>query len=180
METPSRLDIYYRAREAIGMQQWDSGAMISDCLEALSTTGWIEERDWPYSEDRMAVHPPDSIRGPADHRKLIDFEALDWHETSIQWELQCGSPVVFGCSLYEAFRTVGADGIVPMPSGMEIGGHAMVIVGWDAATELFRVRNSWGSSTWGDFGMCWFPKDYICDPYWCGEIFAVRSVRVRP
>lgn len=179
METPSCLDIYYRARLAIGTQSWDSGAMISDCLEALSTTGWIEERDWPYDLSALAVPCPDALRGPADHRRLIDYEALDWHVESIQWELACGNLVVVGMTVYESFETVGNDGIVPEPGGKVAGGHAMVVVGYDALAKRFRVRNSWGLN-WGDWGYCWISESYITDPLEVGELFAVRSVRVRP
>ena len=39
-------------------------------------------------------------------------------------------------------------------TGPNIGGHAMVVVGYDDAKEAFKVRNSWGAD-WGDQGYLW-------------------------
>ena len=36
-------------------------------------------------------------------------------------------------------------------SGKLVGGHAVLIVGWDDAEECFIVKNSWGEN-WGENG----------------------------
>lgn len=41
-----------------------------------------------------------------------------------------------------------------------LGGHCVIIMGYDPEKQLFKVINSWGSE-WADHGFCYFPKDYI-------------------
>jgi C1A family cysteine protease len=41
-----------------------------------------------------------------------------------------------------------------------LGGHALLVVGYDDATQCFTVRNSWGDS-WGDKGYCYIPYKYL-------------------
>ncbi|MCC7479555.1 hypothetical protein IT575_14020 [bacterium] len=48
--------------------------------------------------------------------------------------------------------------------GPSIGGHAMLIVGYDDAMEAFKVRNSW-SEDWGDSGYLWMSYDSFTNPY---------------
>ena len=45
------------------------------------------------------------------------------------------------------------------PSG---GGHAVVIIGYDDATQRFLVQNSWGPN-WADGGFFGFPYQYFGD-----------------
>jgi C1A family cysteine protease len=55
---------------------------------------------------------------------------------------------------------------VPMPDVNReqcLGGHAVVIVGYDYNKRTFKVRNSWGAD-WGDRGYAHFPFDYILNP----------------
>ena len=53
-------------------------------------------------------------------------------------------------------------GVVSMPKNTEvlIGGHAMMLVGYDKSN--FIVRNSWGDK-WGDGGYCYVPYNYLTD-----------------
>ena len=41
-----------------------------------------------------------------------------------------------------------------------IGGHCMLIIGYDMETKIFTVRNSW-STKWGDNGNCYIPFKYM-------------------
>jgi hypothetical protein len=49
-----------------------------------------------------------------------------------------------------------------LPAGSNGGdlGHVMVIVGYDDATQMFRVKNSWGSN-WADGGYVWLSYDFV-------------------
>jgi C1A family cysteine protease len=45
----------------------------------------------------------------------------------------------------------------PAPS---VGGHAMLIVGYNRLKNYFIVKNSWGSD-WGHDGYAWISYEYI-------------------
>ena len=51
---------------------------------------------------------------------------------------------------------------MPQPSESNLGGHCVMIVGYQDSTKQFIVRNSWGSS-WGLSGYFYLPYEYI-DP----------------
>jgi C1A family cysteine protease len=61
--------------------------------------------------------------------------------------------VVIGFRVYESFEATGADGIVPMhqPGEGLIGGHCVVLNGYDDATALISGDNSYGDG-WADHG----------------------------
>jgi hypothetical protein len=47
----------------------------------------------------------------------------------------------------------GADGVLKV-NGQLAGGHAYLVYGYDAATNMFKMANSWGTS-WGLAGSAW-------------------------
>jgi C1A family cysteine protease len=71
-------------------------------------------------------------------------------------------PVAFGMSVFQGFLYVdGLNPIVRMPYSTEpsIGGHAMVLVGYDKDTERLTAKNSFGKD-WGEEGYCYIPFEY--------------------
>ena len=71
-------------------------------------------------------------------------------------------PIVIGLEIFAGFDEVGSDGLVPMPSPSDIslGGHAMVIVGYNQTARTFTAKNSFGKG-WGDNGYCYLPWEYV-------------------
>jgi len=88
-------------------------------------------------------------------------------------------PVVFGISVYESFESekVAKTGIVPLPENTErmLGGHAIVLVGYDNEKKLFIFRNSWGEQ-WGDKGYGYLPFEYVCDANLASDFWVVNKV----
>jgi C1A family cysteine protease len=81
--------------------------------------------------------------------------------------LATGLPIVIGFTVYESFEssTVASTGMVPMPGHHEkqVGGHCVVLVGYDDSQSMFIVRNSWGTS-WGMAGYFMMPYAYLTNP----------------
>jgi C1A family cysteine protease len=180
METPSRLLLYIQERIREGTSDSDAGAMLGDGVQTLLDTGWAPESLWPYDEANVLRMPYDGFTGDAcAKRRLIDVEALDWLASSVQWELANGFAVVAGLRVYDGLNHVGADGVIPDPSGPSIGGHAVAVVGYDRDAARYRLRNSWGES-WGDHGHGWISEAYLLDEVQCNELWALRAVRVLP
>ena len=88
-------------------------------------------------------------------------------------------PFVFGFTAYESFESpkVAKTGILGMPASDEkvVGGHAVMAVGYDDATRMFIVRNSWGSS-WGQKGYYRMPYAYLTDSNLASDFWTIRSV----
>lgn len=74
-------------------------------------------------------------------------------------------PVVFGITVDEGIYSP-VKSIVPEPGGESLGGHAMIIVGYDdnkkclGSKGAFKIKNSWGES-WGDKGYAWLPYSHF-------------------
>lgn len=65
--------------------------------------------------------------------------------------------LLWGTEFPYSAETPDADGVIDLdPSSGIAGGHEMVITGYDPATGLWTVRNSWGPD-WGIDGFCYVP-----------------------
>ena len=56
-----------------------------------------------------------------------------------------------------------------------LGGHAIVIVGYDEEKRLFTFRNSWGED-WGDKGYGYLPYDYVCDKDLASDFWVITKI----
>jgi C1A family cysteine protease len=177
--TPSRLFIYYYERVQRGTVGFDSGASIREGIQAISAQGYPPEPLWPYDPSQFAVVPDAQAQSAATGHKLFQSFCLQQNLDHLRNSLADSEPVVFGMTVFESFEspTVEATGIVPMPSLSEetVGGHAMVIVGYDDAAGMFWVRNSWGES-WGIAGYCKIPYAYLTNPQLAADFWTLRTL----
>src|SRR5438477_7488638 len=97
----------------------------------------------------------------------------------LQGCLATGTPIVFGFSVYESFESdkVARSGVLDMPRPKEkqVGGHAVVAVGYDNASQRFTVRNSWGRG-WGQKGYYTMPYAYVTNPQLAMDFWAIYAV----
>ena len=95
--------------------------------------------------------------------------------------LSGGYPFVSGIILYESFENpdVAKSGNVPLPKKNErvLGGHAILVVGYDAGKQQFICRNSWGT-TWGDKGYFYLPFAYLESAGLASDLWLIRTVEV--
>lgn len=166
MVMPSRLFIYYNERDMEGTVSSDSGAEIRDGIKSINTLGVCPESEWPYLDDGYTFEqkPLNQCYKDAIKELLLAYESVD---NTVLDDLRAAlvkGPVVGGFSVYESFESdaVAANGIVPMPGPNEdmVGGHAILVVGYDMAAQTFRVRNSW-STGWGQQGYFTVPFAYF-------------------
>lgn len=63
------------------------------------------------------------------------------------------SPIVLGINWYEGMMQTDSYGMIT-PSGEMLGGHAILVNGYNLELERFRLKNSWGQQ-WGISGRCY-------------------------
>jgi len=179
---PSRLFIYYNERAMEGTIDQDSGARIRDGIKSVVKLGVPPETEWPYSTNLPVVtqKPPAAAFADALQNKVIAYHRIVQNLSQMKGCLGEGYPFVFGFTVYESFESpqVAKTGVVPMPnpnSEQQIGGHAVVAVGYEYAQQRFIVRNSWGTG-WGKGGYCTMPYGYLTDHQYAIDFWTIRGV----
>lgn len=167
----SRLFLYWNSRAQHGAQRRDRGTYIRSACKALQNLGAPPEDLFPFRTNPISVArmPPFGAYRGAFKRKVTGAGYYRLVETgeprldAIRSAIAGGFPVVFGTGVSGEFlRSSGTANIHP-PSAVDvIGGHAMVVVGYqDGSNGLrFRVLNSWGFG-WRDGGLAWLTAEYM-------------------
>jgi C1A family cysteine protease len=177
--TPSRLFIYYNERAIEGTINSDSGAMIRDGVKSVNELGAPPESDWPYMIEKFRNRPPKKAFTAALKNQAILYQRLTQTESQLKGCLASGFPFVFGFVVYESFESpkVAKTGDAPMPRADEaqLGGHAVLAVGYDERRQRFLIRNSWGPG-WGKKGYFTLPYPYMLQATLSSDFWTIRSV----
>lgn len=158
---PSRLFIYYYERFLEHTMSEDAGASLRDGMKVINKFGVCPETDWPYDIQRFAVEPSQQARVDAAKERAIAYRRIRQSTAQMKACLASGFGFVFGINVYQSFMDAN-DGNIPMPAPNEtlLGGHALLCVGYDDATQRCEFRNSWGLS-WGKQGYGTIPYAYL-------------------
>src|SRR5215471_14563935 len=158
---PSRLFIYYNERAMEHTIQSDSGAQIRDGIKSVNKQGVCPEKIWPYDIGKFAKKPKSTCYSSALKHQVLSYHRVPTTVSQMKGCLADGYPFVFGFSVYESFESeqVAKTGKLNLPKSdeKELGGHAVMAVGYDDVQQRFIVRNSWSA----DWGM----KGYFTMPY---------------
>ncbi len=188
----SRLFLYKVMRK---MLHWtgDTGCYLRTAMGSLAVFGAPPEEYWPYDISQYDAEPSVFAYAYAQNFQAISYYRLDPLGTTPAKALDnikehigsMGIPVIFGFSCYDSLQhaETGATGNIPFPETTEsnIGGHAIVAVGYDDKKEITHpvsgtvtkgaliIRNSWGTS-WGEAGYGYLPYEYVlselADDFW--------------
>jgi hypothetical protein len=171
----SRLFIYYLERDMEGEVNDDGGARLRNGMKVLKQYGVCAESLWPYDTDRFRDQPPQEAFDEAQQHRIDEYHRVPVDVLAFKTCLAEGFPVVFGTDIFQSFEKDGHHGNVSMPRRGEknLGGHAMLCVGYDESRQVFIVRNSWGTK-WGDRGYCYFPYDYLCNEEYTTDCWTIR------
>lgn len=150
----SPLFLYYESRWD---KNRDSGSTNTDNVETMGQTGIAVEESWPYDITKFSFAPPQAAYDSAKEFKYDKFIRISGLEDT-KVALSKGYPVLFAYDVMESFRSIGKDGLMPVPKPGEkrLGGHAVLAVGYDNQKQVVTVRNSWGDS-WADGGYFYMP-----------------------
>lgn len=173
----SRLFIYYEERALIGTVNIDSGAYIRDGIKVVNKKGAPLESIWPYKINKFATRPNAASYTDAARRKAGTYEKVN-NFAGVKNALARGFPVVVGFDVYESFYNIGSNGVMPYPNVNNeelLGGHAVVIVGYDDNKNAFIVRNSWGKN-WALNGYFYMPYRVIQNTTMSSDFWIITSV----
>jgi hypothetical protein len=175
----SRLFIYYYERMLLGTTNYDSGAYIRDGIKVTNKYGASLESYWPYDIKKYRLEPLLEAKNDALNRKVTRYERVENFNGCID-ALSNGYPIVMGFSVYSSFMTttVAKTGKMPYPNVRReqlLGGHAVLIVGYDKTKKVFIVRNSWGTG-WGDAGYFYMPFDVVTNTSMSSDFWIIKEV----
>ena len=174
----SRLFIYYYERLLLGTVNYDSGAYIRDGIKVTNKYGASLESRWPYDIRKYKQEPIVEAKTDALNRKVTRYERVADFNGCID-ALSNGYPVIMGFYVYDSFmsKNVAKTGIMPYPNTKRerlLGGHAVLLVGYNRTKKVFIARNSWGTN-WGDKGYFYMPFD-IVKPNMSSDYWIIKSV----
>ena len=175
----SRLFIYYYERVLIGTVNYDSGAYIRDGIKVCYKFGAPTENLWPYNISKFRTVPPKEALLDAAKRKVTSYQRAADFKAVID-AITSGYPVTIGFSVYSSFDTnsVARTGIMPYPDIKKeklLGGHAVLLVGYNKNNNTFIARNSWGTN-WGDRGYFYMPFQVIQNNKMSSDFWVIKSI----
>jgi C1A family cysteine protease len=200
---PSRLFWYYAIRVLRGTERSDSGASFRDAWKVLNQEGICDEIDWPFQPNMYLAAPYWSCYESESQSTPVVYKRVPHTMDAIKYCLKNNMPIAFGMSIYASFEseTTRRTGQVSLPAccrdlkqgndgssneetsdnitkteeeDVHLGGHALVLVGFNDETNVFIVRNSQGTK-WGDNGYAYIPYEYILNPMLCRDFWVLES-----
>jgi len=176
---PSRLFIYYNERVIENTVSTDSGAQIRDGIKSVNKQGVCPETMWPYSPNEFAQKPGANCYAAALQSKAVSYQRIEQQLELMKGCLAEGYPFVAGFTAYASFegQEVAKTGVLGLPEKSEdvVGGHAILVVGYDDAKKTFLIRNSW-SANWGQAGYFTMPYAYLTNSDLASDFWTIRMV----
>lgn len=180
----SRLFIYYEERALEGTTNSDAGAYLRDGIKVLNKRGAPTETLWPYNERKVLSRPTQAAYVNALTRRAVSYQRCA-NFAAVKSAIASGYPVTVGFTVYESFEsltdlwwTPNGSGMMPYPNintEQVLGGHAVVLVGYNDATNSFIARNSWGTS-WGKSGYFYMPYTVVQDSNLTYDFWIITSI----
>jgi hypothetical protein len=200
---PSVAFLYARSRLLIfpSSSLRDSGSTTSATVHVMRTRGLPSASQWPYSAPNVFAIPPSfpsnttpqvagissAYVGASSYPGFKLLPVVRASHTKLQWqnqaeyfvsEINAGRAILISINCYSNFISTAmlTSGVVPMPSGSLIGGHAICLVGYVKGqtpdSSIFTFYNSWGlysgfyNNTQGLFSI---PFKYAANPSLSGD-----------
>ena len=177
---PSTSYLYDQARLHEGNSSLnDTGATNTDIAWVVQNLGIPPLSSFPYTAYNL-FHTPVNVQGLVKHTmsNLSFSKNVTTNVANIKNILSQGKGVIIAIYVYKSLMTtsVYVSGIIPQPASNDrpIGGHSIMLSGWDDTTQRFSFRNSWGTYT-GNFGVFTIPYNYAANPSYSGDAWYFTS-----
>lgn len=133
----------------------DGGSTLVEALNLLSSRGALSWSAMPYNPDDYQRLPTTSQLKSARRFRISYWRQVNVADPQeLKSHLQAGFPLMVGALIDEGFYRLPKGKLWQRPQGKALGGHALVVVGYDDHKQAFKVFNSWGSQ-WSDNGFGW-------------------------
>ena len=179
----SRLFLYYNERLLHNNTGEDTGASVEDGVRCMEKYGICTEMSYPYIIENFTKPPPPECYTDALLHQAVKVKQIEPTLLEMKKCLASGVPFVCGIGIYKSFEDprVERTGVVDLPKEGErlLGGHAVLVVGYNDKAQRFLVRNSWGMF-WGDSGHFSVPYEYLTSDKYCSDLWAILQVEEDP
>lgn len=136
------------------------GSYIADAMKLLNTYGILQLKDFSYSQTNCNNKPSSNGFQKAKGNTILTYERLaKWNNPNnlvgkVKKAIANKNPVVIGMQIFSSFYN--SKGVWDGSTARKLGGHAMVVVGYDDNKYggAFEILNSWGTK-WGNNGFIW-------------------------
>ena len=122
------------------------GWYIPSALDALVDEGICLEQVYPYSGVNQTAIIKD---GTEITYKISGFDSTSNKDQMKRWIVECG-PLVTSFKVYVDFRDTfwrNGSGIYSHVTGSFLGGHAVLVIGYDNNNSCWICKNSWGTNS---------------------------------
>ena len=150
----SRLHLYYWTRYISNLHGRDGGAYTRDICKALEKYGICPESRWPFDLNKINTKPSLIANLSGRNWRIKSYERCE----DIRQAIADGLPVIIGVRIRTGLGTLKGprdthlEQLKDYPSTQSIGGHTMLVIGYDDRDASYLVCNSWGTA-WGDKGL---------------------------
>ena len=135
----------------------DYGMTGRDVLKILQNVGICKESEYPYGTIEQAQDINSALYDSA-KTHVIERYARVITKDKLKQSLIENGPCLIAFPVFNYTNQLW----VKRDSDNQIGGHAMLVVGYDDEAKCFIIRNSWGSN-WGNNGYSnYYYKDWGC------------------
>lgn len=161
----SALQIYAEERINNGDFPADNGSDSRTAFRVLNQLGACLNSVMPYSDTQIALVPNTQACANAATFKIGAYHRvlLDDNLQSFRGCLASGYCRIIGIPVYEGIDSdeCATTGMLPIPKTTDtpIGGHELLVYGYDDTKQVELVRNSWGTN-WGLGGNLTIPYAY--------------------
>ena len=144
-----------------------TGAKLHDAFELLKSKGDCRISFFPNDNNSCNRKPSDKAFLKAKQSRIKDYVAIFNRRQSSEQKIEqtklalaMNTPVVIGIEITSSFLNIPLGQNLWNPDNKEpsIGGHAMVVVGYDDIAKEFELLNSYGTD-WADKGFVRIPYE---------------------
>lgn len=176
---PSRLYIYYFSRLIENNTEIDSGCEIRSVMKAVAKYGACDEYLIPYNIENFKTRPSEfCIKKGLSKIKNFRYLSVDQELINIKNCIYQGYPIILGIELYESSEYTEnlKSGFIPLPdiyNEKYLGGHCILLVGYNDQKKEFCFLNSWGVDV-GDNGYFYISYNYLLNNNLAMDFWTIR------
>lgn len=171
---PSTAFLYDQARIREGNSSLnDTGATNTDMAWVVQNLGVPPEINFPYTAFNL-FNKPQNVQGLQKYNMTMLYLSSNVNVNILNFKniLNQKKGLIIAFYVYSSMMTkdVFITGNIPLPSSRDklLGGHSIMLSGWNDNTQRFIFRNSWGKYT-GINGIFTIPYAYVASTKYAGD-----------